>query len=194
MARIKETWKQKLVSTTEKQGLPRVVEINEKMSKRWGEGTVVIPSPLEVDAMMRNVPEGKLLTINQIRAYMAEKYHASFGWPITTGIFAGIAARAAGEDEAEGKTDVTPYWRTLKGKGELNEKYPGGLEGQAKRLKAEGHEIELDKKGQPKRVKGWEAKLVEVWVSNSDEGSRGNQTDWGWWLVYRRYARQPPPI
>jgi hypothetical protein len=79
MARIKETWKQKLVSTTEKQGLPRVVEINEKMSKRWGEGTVVIPSPLEVDAMMRNVPEGKLLTINQIRAYMAEKYHASFG-------------------------------------------------------------------------------------------------------------------
>jgi hypothetical protein len=79
MARIKETWKQKLVSTTEKQGLPRVVEINEKMSKRWGEGTVVIPSPLEVDAMMRNVPEGKLLTINQIRAYMAGKYHASFG-------------------------------------------------------------------------------------------------------------------
>jgi alkylated DNA nucleotide flippase Atl1 len=58
--------------------------------------------------------------------------------------------------------DITPYWRTLKGKGEINEKYPGGVEGQAERLKAEGHTIESDKKGKPKRVKDWETKLVEV--------------------------------
>ncbi len=57
--------------------------------------------------------------------------------------------------------DITPYWRTLKGKGELNDKYPGGLAAQAEKLKAEGHEIEPDKKGQPKRVKDWEKALVE---------------------------------
>lgn len=79
MAKLKETWRQKLVSTTQKQNLPRVVEVNEKMSKRWGEGTVVIPSPVEVDALMKTVPSGKLITINQIRAFMANKYHASFG-------------------------------------------------------------------------------------------------------------------
>jgi len=78
-----------------------------------------------------------------------------------TGMFVAFAARAAGEDEAEGRLDITPYWRTVKGKGELNEKYPGGVEDQAKRLRAEGHEIELDKTGKPKRVKGWEGKLVE---------------------------------
>ena len=44
----------------------------------------------------------------------------------------------------------------------LNEKYPGGVEAQARRLKAEGHEIELDRVGRPKRVKDWESKLVEV--------------------------------
>jgi hypothetical protein len=71
-----------------------------------------------------------------------------------------MAARAAEEDAAEGKHDITPYWRTLKGKGELNEKYPGGLEAQARRLKAEGHTIEVDKAGKPKRVKDWESKLV----------------------------------
>jgi hypothetical protein len=71
-----------------------------------------------------------------------------------------MAARAAEEDEAEGRKDITPYWRTLKGKGELNEKYPGGLEAQARRLKAEGHTIEVDKAGKPKRVKDWESKLV----------------------------------
>ena len=79
MAKIKETWKQKLVSTAEKNNLPRVVEVNEKMSKKWGEGTCVIPSPVEVDAAMKSVPEGKLLTVNQIRELMARKYSASFG-------------------------------------------------------------------------------------------------------------------
>jgi hypothetical protein len=73
-----------------------------------------------------------------------------------------MAARAAEEDLAEGKRDITPYWRTLKGKGELNEKYPGGVEAQAEKLKAEGHEIETDKAGKPKKVKGWDGMLVEV--------------------------------
>jgi hypothetical protein len=50
----------------------------------------------------------------------------------------------------------------MKGKGELNEKYPGGITEQAKKLKAEGHEIEKDKAGNPKRVKNWEEKLVEI--------------------------------
>ena len=33
---------------------------------------------------------------------------------------------------------MTPYWRTLKGKGEVNPKYPGGFPGQQARLQAEG--------------------------------------------------------
>jgi len=62
----------------------------------------------------------------------------------------------------EGKTDITPYWRTLKSKGELNEKYPGGLEAQAAALQQEGHTIELNKAGKPKKVKDFERSLVEV--------------------------------
>jgi alkylated DNA nucleotide flippase Atl1 len=73
-----------------------------------------------------------------------------------------MAARAAEEAAAEGRKSITPYWRTLKGKGELNEKYPGGVAAQAAKLKAEGHSIELDKSGQPKRVKDWEQKLVVI--------------------------------
>lgn len=73
-----------------------------------------------------------------------------------------MAARAAEEDETSGKKDITPYWRTLKGKGELNEKYPGGMDAQAKRLKAEGHTIEMSKTGKPKWVKDWEDKLVKT--------------------------------
>jgi len=157
MAKLKKSWREKLADDKD---LPRVVEITGKMSTRWGKGTVVIPAPREVDAIMRSVPSGKLTTINQIRAQLAKRHGATIGCPITTGIFAGIAARAAEEDTAEGKKDITPYWRTLKLGGVLNEKYPGGLEAQAQKLRAEGHTIETDKKGNPKRVKDFEGSLV----------------------------------
>ena len=37
--------------------------------------------------------------------------------------------------------DETPYWRTLKADGELNPKYPGGIEAQREKLEAEGHTV-----------------------------------------------------
>ena len=37
--------------------------------------------------------------------------------------------------------DETPYWRTLKAGGELNEKYPGGAAAQKAKLEAEGHTV-----------------------------------------------------
>ena len=73
-----------------------------------------------------------------------------------------MAARAAEEDKTEGNKDITPYWRTVKEKGTLNDKYPGGVTAQAAKLKVEGHEIEIDKAGKPKRVKGWEGKLITI--------------------------------
>ena len=63
---------------------------------------------------------------------------------------------------AEGKKNITPYWRTVKVGGQLNEKYPGGDEAQSARLKAEGHTIEPDKNGKPKKVNDFEKALVEV--------------------------------
>jgi len=124
MAKARKTWREKLADS---KNLPKVVEITDKMSKRWGTGTVVIPAPREVDEIMAKVPEGKVTTINQIREIVARRHGATIGCPLTTGIFANIAAHAAEEAAAEGKKDTTPYWRTLKSKGELNEKYPGGI-------------------------------------------------------------------
>jgi hypothetical protein len=158
MAKLKKSWREKLADDKD---LPKVVEIKPNMSQRWGTGTVVIPAPREVDEIMRSVPKGKLITINHIRERLAKRHGATIGCPITTGIFAGIAARAAEEAKAEGEKNITPYWRTLKVGGTLNEKYPGGVDAQAKRLREEGHTIEPDKSGKPKRVKDFEKKLVE---------------------------------
>jgi hypothetical protein len=125
---LRKSWQQKLADSKD---LPRIVEINGRMSLRWGTGTCVIPAPKEVDELMRRVPRGKVTTINEIRAALARRHGATIGCPITTGIFAGIAARAAEEAKSEGRRDITPYWRTLKSGGELNPKYPGGVEAQA---------------------------------------------------------------
>jgi alkylated DNA nucleotide flippase Atl1 len=156
---LRKSWQEKLADSKD---LPRVVEINERMSRRWGTGTCVIPAPKEVDELMRKVPRGKVTTINEIRAALARRHGASIGCPITTGIFAGIAARAAEEAVAEGQRRITPYWRTLKSGGELNPKYPGGVEAQAARLKDEGHTIELGRDKRPKRMKDFEKSLVKL--------------------------------
>ena len=125
----------------ESHGLPKVVKITGKMSKRWGTGTVAIPAPMEVNEIMKKVPKGKLITINEIRQIVAKKHKATIGCPITCGIFAWISAQAAEEESKTGKKDITPYWRTLKSDGSLNEKYPGGIEGQKKLLEKEGHKV-----------------------------------------------------
>jgi len=153
---IRKSWQDKLADS---KGLPKVVPITKKMSKRWGTGTVVIPSPKAVDEIMKKVPCGKLITINEIRKILAKKHHATIGCPITTGIFAWIAAYAA-EETAVNRKNITPYWRTLKAEGELNPKYPGGIQQIKSQLEAEGHEV--IPKGKKMVVKDYEKSLVKI--------------------------------
>ena len=134
--------------------------ITEKMSKRWGSGTVVIPAPLEVDELMRKVPEGKLVTVNGLRLALARKHKATIGCPMTTGIFAWVAANAAEEQRQNGVEEITPYWRTLKTGGILNPKYLGGLEGLTKLLEAEGHKVV--QKGKKHIVADYEKSLIQL--------------------------------
>jgi alkylated DNA nucleotide flippase Atl1 len=153
----KKPWQGKLVDS---KNLPKVVKIEGKMSTRWGTGTVVIPAPIEVDEIMKKVPKGKLITINQIREILAKRHCATIGCPITTGIFAWIAANAAEEMAKEGKKNLTPYWRTLKTSGEINHKYPGGVEAQKKLLEQEGHKV--IQKGKKYIVLDYEKYLIKL--------------------------------
>jgi len=154
--KTRKSWREKLA---EDKGFPKVAPVCGKMTTKWGTGIMVIPAPREVDGIMKQVPRGKLITINQIRAALAKRHHADFACPITTGIFAWIAANAAEEAVSEGQKRVTPYWRTLKSGGELNEKYPGGIAKLKQRLEAEGHTV--IKKGKRFVVADFEKALFE---------------------------------
>lgn len=162
--KTKQSWREKLADSKD---LPKVAEIDCTKTKRWGEGTFVIPAPLEVDALMKTVRRGKLTTIDAIRKVLATKHGVTIACPMTTGIFAWIAANAAEEAEQEGRSRITPYWRTLKAGGELNPKYPGGVKNLRARLETEGHRVV--KKGARYFVANFEQALVIPAVRSAGE-------------------------
>jgi hypothetical protein len=150
----KKTFNEKL---NDSKNMPEIVEITDPRSIARFRGTrMLIAPPLSYDALMREVPSGKVITTDAIRDYLARKQGADFTCPLTAGIFINIAAKAS----AERRDDETPYWRTLKKDGELNEKYPDGIEGQKALLEAEGHTI--IQKGKRYFVKDYSQKLYEL--------------------------------
>ena len=118
--------------------MPKFHTITDKKSiEKYGGDKMYFAPPIEYDKVMRLVPFGKLLTLGTIRDYFAKQSGADFTEPITAGIFVSIVAWAS----YQRSEDETPYWRTLKANGELNAKYPGGIEAQKEKLEAEGHKI-----------------------------------------------------
>ena len=130
--------------------------------ERTAKGMMLIARPLDVDALMKKVRKGKLTTVNHIRAKLASDHKVDFTCPLTTGIFIWAASEAAVESMHEGKTRVTPFWRTLKSDGSLNDKYPGGVEYQQARLEIEGHTIMPGKGKRPPKVKNFEKYLAKI--------------------------------
>lgn len=153
------TWKDKLFKDHPNHG--SLQEIPAMWHKRFGTGTMLIPRPRDVDALIRKVRKGKLITQTQLRERLALAAGADAACPITTGIFVRIAAEAAEEDRAAGLKKITPYWRVLSEDGRLNEKLPGGAAAQAKQLQAEGFAVIPSKTKKPPQVRDYERKLMK---------------------------------
>ena len=118
--------------------MPKIqIVTDEATIKKYGGEKMYFAPPLTYDEIMKKVPYGKVITVGMIRDYLAKENGADFTDPITAGIFVSIAAWAS----YQRTEDETPYWRTLKANGELNPKYPGGVEAQREKLEAEGHAI-----------------------------------------------------
>jgi hypothetical protein len=149
------SWRAKL----EKPQEPKLVKVPPKMS-RFSGATMLIATPLLVDELVRKVGDGQLVTVSELRRRLAEDFSADVTCPLTTGIFLRIAAEAAEEDRANGRKRITPYWRVVKDDGSLNPKFPGGIEGQARYLKAEG--FKLNRKKKTPRVENFEPRLVHL--------------------------------
>jgi hypothetical protein len=146
--RTRTSWREKMVNPN----LPKVVDIPPKMQKRLGTGTLLLPSPQDVDDAIRHIRKGTVKSVAKLRAELAAQYATDAACPLVTGIFVRIAAEAAEEAAREGKTRITPYWRVVREDGSLYPKFPGGVERQAERLRAEGVAILAGKGKKAPRV------------------------------------------
>lgn len=163
MAYKKKTWQEKL---EEDKGFPKRLKLKpnypcwralEKMGAKIGDSVVIAPA-LEVNELMKKVPKGKLLTLEEICKKLARKHNAKYCCTLTTGIFITTAAKAAKEMKSN-----LHYWRTIKNNGELNSKYPGGAERQKKLLEKEGHAIiKRGRKHIKYYVKDFEKKVISL--------------------------------
>ena len=89
-----KTWKQKLDS-----GKPAHVEVLTKAFGGAPEGAkMLIATPRMVDEYIRGLPPGETRSIAQVRTELARAHGADIACPLSTSIFARIAAEAALED------------------------------------------------------------------------------------------------
>lgn len=139
--KTRTSWRAKL----HKPQRPKLVPISDGMARRFGQGIMLIPTAMEVDAMIRKIPLGQVSTLADIRKRLAKWHNVDLTCPLVTGIFLRIVAGAAEEDWLEGKQDITPYWRVVGEDGRLNAKFPGGVATQGFRLKQEGRTILNDR-------------------------------------------------
>jgi alkylated DNA nucleotide flippase Atl1 len=161
----KKSWQEKLAN---KNNLPKILKLQKKfpcynavhkMGADVGDNVVLV-NPSEIVELMKQIPEGKLITLVEICKTIAKKHRVNACCSLTTGIFIMTAANAAEEAAKEGKPLHIPYWRTLKADDFLNEKYPGGALAQKKLLEQEGFTIL--KKGEKFVVKDFENYIAEV--------------------------------
>jgi hypothetical protein len=173
-------WRTKL----EKDQPLKLVGLSPKLAKQWGSGRLLIPRPIDVDAVIRRVRKGKLVTVAQIRDRLVREFNelaptvrreaasppsarpkdlvAASACPLCTGIFVRIAAETAEEDRQRGRKRITPYWRVVRDDGSLNEKFPGGPAAQAARLKAEGHRLQAGRGKKPPKVVEFDRTLARL--------------------------------
>ncbi|KXH76889.1 MAG: hypothetical protein AM326_06345 [Candidatus Thorarchaeota archaeon SMTZ-45] len=159
----RKTWQQKLETST---NLPKTLELEptfpcypalNKMGAKPGDSVVLAPG-LEVNTIMRQVPKGRLLTLEEICKKLAKNHGVDYCCTLTTGIFINIVANAAEEMGSN-----VPYWRTVKNDGQLNDKFPGGVENQKRMLEKEGHIItERGRKHIKYYVKDFDKKIISL--------------------------------
>lgn len=124
--------------------LPKLLDLSTKPEamKRLRGKIMLVASPKQYELIMGSVPPRKVITLDHIRLYLAKQAHADLTCPITSGMFTNICANAS-DERIDNKI---AWWRTLKKAGELNEKYPGGIDAQKLLLEIEGHKVEQRRK------------------------------------------------
>ena len=130
----------------------QIVDIPANREKFFGgPGKMLLPSPAAVESVLLEIPPHRLLTTGQLRQELTRKFWVQGTCPVTTQKALITLARDPGRQ--------VPYWRVINQNGGLISRFPGGVQGHAALLQAEGFSIEIQ--GDTRRVKNYKAYIHE---------------------------------
>ena len=130
-----------------------IVDIpKERLSFFGGAGKMLLPSPATVAAQIEKMPAGTLITTNLLYQKLTRQFNVRGTCPVTTQKVLQVIAHDP--------TNAVAYWRVVKANGGLINRFPGGAEGQAERLRKEG--FTLDRKGKTPKVMNFRQSLVPL--------------------------------
>jgi alkylated DNA nucleotide flippase Atl1 len=116
-----------------------------------GAGKMLLPCPATIVVLIRQIPDGQLVTTTLMLEQLADDFDVDGVCPVTTR----KSLHAAAHDP---NVDI-PYWRVIKPTGELMAMFPGGVAAHAARLSEAGFTI--DTKGKAPRVRQFKDSLVQ---------------------------------
>jgi hypothetical protein len=129
-----------------------IVDIAKDRERSLGtSGKMLVPCPATVEALLKKIPEGKLVTIDLVRKTLADQFNVQTTCPFNTKLCLRAIANDPGKKVA--------YWRVVQGTGEMIDYFPGGFAGHAALLSEHGFVIGYD--GKKPKVKNLRENLVQ---------------------------------
>ncbi|MFY8109118.1 MAG: hypothetical protein ACOVO9_09000 [Bacteroidia bacterium] len=107
----KKSWLDKLYEKKE----AKVKHIDFKFADIPAESEMFIATPQIIDNYIKQIPEGKKVSLLTMRKDLAIENNADYTCPVTTGIFLRIVAEANYEKYAQTNSlkEITPFWRVI---------------------------------------------------------------------------------
>ena len=119
-----KTWHEKLHCGK----VPHTKQIEKSFAGIPAGAQMYISTPLEIDAYLKRIPRGMVVTPKQMRTDLAAANKADHTCPVSTGIFLRIASEAAFEVHRQGEviSAITPFWRVVEPDSDLAKKLACG--------------------------------------------------------------------
>ena len=94
---------------------PKVVILEKDFAGIRAGSSMFVATPKIVDEFINKMPQGRFVTMPELRADLAIEYDCDATCPVSTAIFLRVVAEAALEHLEQGaKTaDITPFWRVV---------------------------------------------------------------------------------
>ncbi|MEY3601865.1 MAG: hypothetical protein RL169_1109 [Armatimonadota bacterium] len=108
---VRKSWGEKLQQCK----APKIVILEKAWGGMLAGDKMYISSPRELDAAIRLLPSGEVMSIAELRHLLADEHGCAGTCHLTTSMFIRIAAEAAREqlDAGASPADVTPFWRVV---------------------------------------------------------------------------------